>query len=502
VTEEDRGRDATTLLGAAVVLLAAAGICALLGGQLLLGALRLAAGILTGLGLGALVLALLRRRPGRRAGALIAGAVVVVVALALTVPAVLLARPAPLEEAAAVSVAALGEGDTVHSVPGADAPVLVRRADGSAELLGEDAVVPVDAAPEDVLALSADGTRLVQVTGRTTTVSSPDGAADEVTLEGTPLALDGDLIVLRHCAEGDGASCSLSGYDLGDPDQARWTVSDAENTRGTDPRDVEIAARPAEAPGPLDALRATGVLPAVPLRFDPAQGWIQLDPATGFPVGSLLTDPDQDCRIAATGPDAVVLTVCSAEDGALTATAHQRGEVLWESEPSPAGEWTVRLDQGRVLATGTEEGTDAVGEIVAAEHSAAWTAPGAEGLAEVVTFTSRIGIDGGRMVVANASGQLVAYDTADGTNTWTLPLSSPEATVRGALDDSTAVVLDPVERTRALEPRGTQRLRVIDAATGDVTHETETAQEVSAVHGVGDGRALVTVGERTLLLRR
>src|SRR5699024_1447705 len=112
--------------------------------------------------------------------------------------------------------------------------------------------------------------------------------------------------------------------------------------------------------------RTTGVLPTVPLSFDPAQGWVQLDPATGFPVGRILAGPEEECRLAATGaaaggtdarePAPQVLTVCSAEDGAMTAAAYRDGTELWDSAPSPAGDWSVRLEGGRVLAAGTEEG--------------------------------------------------------------------------------------------------------------------------------------------------
>jgi len=506
--------DAATVLGAAVVLLALAGICALLGEHLVLGALRLAAGILAGAGLGAAVLALplgrLRPRPRR----VIAAVLAVLVALALTVPAVLATRVAPLADRAEGSIEALAEGDRVHSVPVPYSPVMVRRADGAAQLLDAVGARSVEATGHDVLALSADGARLVRATGASTEVlaldrslSAPDGGFPTLSFEGTPLALDGDRIVLRHCSEG---LCRLSGYDLTAPEEPLWVVSGSAETRGTDPAGTLVEARPADPPGLLDAARATGVLPTIPLHFDPAQGWVQLDPESGFPVGRILAGPEEECRIAAAGEGSTaqdplhatprVLTVCSTEDGALTATAFRDGTELWESAPSPGGSWSVSLDRGRVLATGTEQGTDTPGEILATEQQADWTAPGGQGVRQVAAFSTRIGIDGARMVVTNESGQLLAYDTAEGTNTWTLPLSAPDAAVRGTLDAGTAVVLDAVVRERPLEPRATQRLRVIDAATGEVGMETLVAEEVGAVHAVGGGRALVTVGDRTLLL--
>ncbi|GAA4522129.1 PQQ-binding-like beta-propeller repeat protein [Brachybacterium paraconglomeratum] len=536
--EEDATIDLTTALGFAVVMLAAAGICTLLGGHFLVGALRLAAGILAGLGIGAVVLALIGARLRSRPRALLAGATALVVMLALTIPAVLATRLDPLSEHAAAAIDALEQGDTVHSLPEPGTPVLVRRADGGAQLLDGNGARSLEALPEDVLALSADGTRLIRATGAATEVlllgptsSTADGDHPSQTFAGTPLALAGDLLVMRHCADG---LCRISGYDLTDPEAALWTLLDAEQTRGVDPLGVEVPARrgalsgaqpdaeagaqpdaqagaqPGAQPGLLDAVRATGVLPAVPLRFDPAQGWVQLDPATGFPVGRILAGPEEDCRIAATGPTPhpqdplrevpLVLTVCSAEDGALTATAHQSGEPLWESAASPAGDWSARIDQGRVLATGIEAGAETAGEIVASEQRAQWTAPGADGVAEAEKFTARIGIDGRVMVVANASGQLVAYETAAGANLWTLPLSSPDATVRGSFMAGTAVVLDPVVRESPLDPRGAQRLRVIDTASGELTAEAVVDDGIGAVHPLGGGRALVTVDGKSLLL--
>lgn len=509
--------DRTTTLGAAVVLLALAGICALLGDHVVLGALRLAAGVLTGLGLGAALLALLSGRRARLAPhprLLVAAGTALATALVLTVPAVLATRVDPLADRAEATLGALGEGDTVHSLPAPDSPVLVRRADGTAQVLIDGGVHVVEATEHDVLALSADGKRLVRATGVVTEVLlldpteiTPDGAFPSRTFESTPLALAGDLIVLRSCTEG---LCRLSGVDLTAEEEPLWVVSAPTETRGSDPVGVEVPARHQQVPGLLDALRATGVMPPVPLSFDPGQGWVQLDPETGFPIGRILVGPEEECRIAVTGeavaapdplhPAPLVLTVCSADDGALTATAFRDGAVLWESAPSPAGAWSVRLDQGRVLATGTAEGSDTAGEIIASEQRADWTAPGGEGLEQVAAFTARIGIDGAAMVVTNESGQLLGYELAGGAHTWTLPLASPDAEVRGTLADGIAVVLDSVVRERPLQPRGTQRLRVIDVTTGEVNLEVLLAEQVDAVRAVGGGRALVTVEGETLLL--
>lgn len=509
----DPAPDTATALGLAVVLLALAGISALLGAHFLLGALRLAAGLLAGAGAGVLLIALLGGRLRRRVRTLLAAGLALVVALALSVPAVLAARPAPLDRAAAAEIAPLGEEDAISSAPSGQGPVLVRRADGSAQLLdASTGVQDVGTAPGDVLALSADGTRLVQVSGETTRVrpldaGGGDGGAGTVEVPGTPLALDGDLLVVRTCEDD---VCRLRGIDLAAPTEALWTVMDAEETRGPDPSGVEVPARAGSAPGLLDATEETGVLPAVPLRFDPVQGWLQIDPATGFPVGGILAPADADCRIAATpappDPQSVqeqgplVLTVCTAEDGALTAAAHHDGSRLWESAPSPAGDWRVRLDAGRVLAAGTEAGTTTEGEILASEGGADWIAPGGDGLRQAEAFTARVGIDGTRMVLANEAGQLLAYDTANGANSWTLPLDDPDAEVRGSLAAGTAVVADEIERERPLDPRGAQRLRVIAAQDGEVTAELLLAEEIRALHPAAGGRALVTTEAQTVLI--
>lgn len=532
LAEGDRSPlDTTTAIGLAVTLLALAGLCALLGQHFLQGWLRLAAGLLAGAGAGALALVALSR--ARRAVALAgAGIVAMLLALVLTVPAVLSARPASLEDAAVAAIPALAEGDRVASLALEGSPVLVRRTDGTAELLRGARVDALDSADGDLLALSADGTRLIRVTGtpaETTVLDLPADAAPQplATLPGAPMALAGDLLVQRTC--GDGV-CRISGHDLStdDPDSttddapALWTIFDGEGDRardgrGPDPAGFPVPARSTEPAGLLDALHAGGILPEVPLRFDPAQGWVQLDPATGFPRGSILADPEEDCRITVTPPppapqslqepQPMVLTVCTDGDGAMTATAYSDGAMLWESDPSPAGQWTVRLDRGRVLASGTETGTDVPGEIVAGEERAAWTAPGGPALEQASAFTSRIGIDGARMVITNDAGQLVAYDTAHGQNTWTHAVNGADAgsdgdpsALQGMLGAGSVVVLDPAERTAALDARDGRRLRVIDVDSGEATFEAVIDDEVEPFAAVGAGSALVTVGERTLLL--
>lgn len=526
--------DTTTGIGMALTLLALAGLCVLLGQHFLVGWLRLTAGLLAAFGVGVLVLVALGG--SRRAVAFgAAGAVVVLLAAGLTVPGVISARPTALEDAALVSVPALVDGDRVTSLPLEGSPVLVRRVDGTAELLRGTRVDAVGSSDEELLALSADGTRLIRVTGtpvETTVLDLPAGAEPQVraNLSGAPLALEGDLLVLRTCAQ---SMCRISGHDLADeesgtstdPLSALWTILDgtgerAEDARGPDPAGIEAPARATQPPGLLDAVDQGGILPEVPLRFDPAQGWVQLDPATGFPLGNILARPEEQCRIAATAPPPapptlqaarpVVLTVCSDEDGAMTASAFADGTRLWESDPSPAGEWTVLLDRGRILASGTEAGTDQPGEIVAGEPRAAWTAPGGPALQQASAFTTRIGIDGARMVITNDAGQLAAYDTAHGQNTWTHGVNEPATAgpgddapdARGMLGAGSVIILDPASRTTALDPRGGRRLRVIDAGTGEISFESVVAGSAEPVAAVGRGSALITAGDRTLLLGR
>jgi len=253
--------------------------------------------------------------------------------------------------------------------------------------------------------------------------------------------------------------------------------------------------------------------PSPPLSRPPA-------PATGTAVGRQLAGPEEDCGIAATAPEAVpaptqadlapvVLTACAGEDGTLTATAVRDGEALWTSDPSPAGEWEVMFDHGRVLAHGTEAGSEVTGEIVVSGAQSAWTAPGGQGLAEVTGFRSRLGIDGDAMVIVNEAGQLVSYDTADGIEQWSLPLTtaatedgaSEGAAVRGTVAAGTVVVVDPLLREHPLDPRDGWRLRIVDAEDGTVLASVDLPGEPEAIRAVGGARALVTIdsGETFLL---
>lgn len=522
-------------IGASVVLTCAAGIMLIVAAHLLLGWLWILGGVIAGCAAACATLAVPSLRRHRllvqRVTAL---AVAVAVAATVIAPVWASARPSSLAQVAALRIAPITRGDTVISpstpradAPAADAPVLVRRVDGHGDLLWRDRVIRVDAQRGDLLALTADGTRLVHASdGQIRLRSAADGWRDEsAPIRGTPIALAGNALVVRSCSDG---MCRLDGYQADGPEVAQlWSVTDGpadasagngQKLRGPDPAGVDLDA--VGAPTSLDAAaRRTGILPAVPLRFDPAQGWIQLDPATGFPVGEVMIDAaDADrCRItaappaaagdtgagpsASTGPPPQVLTVCADADGSLTATAYAKGARLWTSDPSPAGEWSVLLDQGVVLATGTEHGTDVRGEIVASGRQAAWGPPGGELLAQAEPLRVRIGIDGDVMLGANTAGQAVLYGTAGGEDRGSAALSWRDAAVRGDLGPTSAVVLDPAPRTSALSPRGAWRVRVIDPATGRAGAVVSVDDPDVRACAVGRVSALLTTADGAYLVR-
>src|SRR5690625_7675850 len=72
--------------------------------------------------------------------------------------------------------------------------------------------------------------------------------------------------------------------------------------------------------------------------------------------------------------------------------------------------------------------------------------------------------------------------------------------MHGDLDAATVVALDRLDRTHPLQPRHGRRLRIVDAATGQITQQAVVTDEVAAQKGLSDGRALVTTAEHTLLL--
>src|SRR5699024_1326861 len=150
--EHAGGIDRTTALGAAVALLALAGVCALLGGHFVLGVLRLAAGVLAGAGLGAALSAVLPARLAARPRLLVAAGTALAAPRPLPAPAVIATRVDPLADRAEVALEPLAEGDAVHSLPAAGSPVMVRRADGPAEVLIDGVAHRVDASAHDVLA--------------------------------------------------------------------------------------------------------------------------------------------------------------------------------------------------------------------------------------------------------------------------------------------------------------------------------------------------------------
>lgn len=523
------GSDTTAWIGAAVVLASAAGIALLLACHFLLGWLWLAGALLAGSAAASGLLAVgpLRRRLRPLTARTLAAGLALAVSAAVALPPLAAARPEPLAQLAALSIAPLGERDQVisPSAPPEDAdpaqvPVLVRRADGSGQLLQGEHVAPVPAERPDLLALSSDGSRLVRADASGIRTTSAGGAWRRWTapVPGAPVAVAGDVLVARACSEG---LCRLSGHDLSRPDAPElWSIIDGTaqsgaDARGAAPTGVELELADAQ-PGIDAAARERGLLPAAALRFDPAQGWTQLEATTGFPQGEVLVpavDADR-CRLAVTAPEPpdpqrpglgasaepLVLTVCAGEDGALTATAFAQGARLWTSDPSPAGQWRIRMDHGRVIAAGTEEGAQAEGELVASSAQAAWGAPGGELFAQAEPMRVRIGIDGAVMLGANTAGQAVLYDTATGVDRGSLPLSGREAGVRGDLGAGSAVVIDPAPRERPLDPRGAERLRILDPAGHGVVLRA-VVPEGSRALAVGRDAALVSGPDGAHLLR-
>lgn len=507
--------DPVLIVSAGIVLACLAGMAWLLADMLLDGRLLVLAGVLAGLAAGcALLAALARFTPLRMLlQRCLAGAAAAAVALGLLVPALSGTGPEELAERAAVSTAALTEGDTVASVPGA--PVLIRRADGSGELLGEDGVQEIAGAEASTLGLSADGAWLVGVGDGTSWVRSLAGGAlgPVQELDGTLLTLTGDIAVLHRCAEG---RCDLAGWDLAaeGADQELWSITAPEEARGQAPAGAEIAlggdsdagADQEGAPEATAAVQADGVVPSAPVRFDPEQGWLWFDPTSGHPVGRVLSDPEQDCRVASVpavetgaaqthGPAAVM--VCSTDDGVLTASGLSDGAARWTSEASPAGSWTVRLTEGAVLARGTEEGTDIEGEMVASSTRARWTASGG---VSPPALRARIGLDGALILGFTERDEALAADTATGEILWTVPVRAADRDPRGALGHDGAVIVDSAPRSHPFDPRDAQRLRVLDRARGRVQEALVTRDPIERVQPLSEGRVLVGSGERLMLL--
>src|SRR5690625_7899660 len=90
-------------------------ITALRSSYLWIGALRLSAGVLAGAGLGMLVLPIARRWLPRQRRRLLAAALALLVAAALTVPAAVDSRTPPLEDQAVAVLEPLDEHDHITS---------------------------------------------------------------------------------------------------------------------------------------------------------------------------------------------------------------------------------------------------------------------------------------------------------------------------------------------------------------------------------------------------
>lgn len=366
---------------------------------------------------------------------------------------------------------------------------------------------------------SADGEFLLAVTGEETTVfrltdttrnngESSSGEREDTRdirgpLPGTPIAVDRATIIMRSCSP-DGA-CTLSGYPWeGTDNTPAWQIREPDHPWYAQADNTILD--PSQSPSPA----TRPVLPGHAVLFDPSQGLIELDPATGFAVGQTLSTPDETCRAAvssvassaaapyqaAPSDSDVVLTLCEGEDGAVTAAAWDRGHLIWQSDPSPAGQWTALADHGLLVAAGTESDTGADGELLAA-GSGPWSVPGAD--ADLSTVRARVAMDGRFMSVITVDGDLVLADTRTGVGR---SLHDISGQVRGSWQHHDAlVILDDVERTHPLHPRdGAMRLRVIEMTSGDVTARIRLRSTPDEVIPVPGGQVIVVTGDRAVLL--
>src|SRR5699024_10950225 len=156
----------------------------------------LAAGVLAGADLGMLVLPIARSSLPRQRRRLLAAALALLVAAALTVPAAVDSPTPPLDAPAVAALQPLAEPALIPSVPHPPdpppSPVLTRRAGGSAQLLRAGRLDSLEPADGDVLALSADGSLLLRIGEDSTRVLAlPEVSAPvpEAVLPGQVLAL-------------------------------------------------------------------------------------------------------------------------------------------------------------------------------------------------------------------------------------------------------------------------------------------------------------------------
>lgn len=503
------------VLGAVAVLCAAlGGIGLLLSGLWLLGWLHILAWLLLGVALGSALLAglaMVARRFRARWRMLLAGLTAGALAAAMTVPAVLDTRPQALADVALARTAPLIRDDQVVSVPVAGAPVLIRYGDGAGTLLSAQGAETIPAQKGTALGLSADGRWLVQAGPERTVLTglagpaSSQGGGEAVSIPGTLLALTADTAITHHC-EAD--TCRLSGFPLegGEP-AARWSVLDSADPVGQDGEGHEFD--PTGSLPPLGrAFATTGLVPSAPVRFDPAQGWVWIDPATGVAVGRVLARPTETCHAVSTtaaardaaplqAPNPAAVLLCAEGNGVLTAHGIEGGAERWVSEGSPSGAWRAEVTQGAVLATGTETGTDVQGEMIASPAQSAWQAPGGDLLDAAVPMTARFGIDAAVILGVDADHRVVGYDSVTGQSLWS---AGAEGEVRGALSPGSAVTVDQAPRRAPLDPTGATRLRIGDPARGLASRTVVTRDDIREVRAVGVRQALVVTDEATYLI--
>lgn len=526
VSRDAVSRDAVPSVALAVALAAGGAAAWVLGEHLLSVPLRVLGGLLVAAAAVPIVLAVVgghRRRT-------IVLAVAVAAALATTGIPALMHRPGPVRGTEIDGLAPLGPDDQAVSVPRASSAgtattsgssagsasgpsaILVRRADGTAQLVAPDGSSATDlgAAAGDVAALTADARYVVVVHDGATRIAPVDDPGSARTVHGRPIAVVEDVLVVRACAD---SLCEERGIDLsaepptgsgadadGDP---LWAVdvdpgAPAAASEG-EPLTPGAPGRPVE-----DVGRATGILPAAIVRPATGQGWFWVDPATGFWEGRLIAPDDAACTAVApasfddAGRTASVLGVCTAADGAVTVSAHAGGAPLWESDPSPAGELAVRAERGRVLAAGPlADGTET--QLVLTEARAEWTVPGGDRLAGDGPYAAQLGLDGSVTVYVTADGEAFAADIATGATIWDTRIGDDAAPLRGSLEHGTAVLIDDAPRTSALAPAAARRLRVV-TDDGREGVRQDAVRAPTDVRPVADGRAPVVDGDRVVLV--
>ena len=503
---EGTRRDPVMWVALAVILGSLGTLAWVYGEDRLSALLRILGAAAIGLAVGALVVAALVRvlSARRRALRLTALGVAAATALALTVPFALAQRAGELGGRQLTDLEPLRADDRVVSVPGTEAPspILVLRADGTAQLIAADgtAVTDLGAAAGDAVGLTPDGRWVLLVRDGSTRIAPVDAPAQGTTVDGEPVALSDGVLALRTC---DAATCIERGVDPAAPaGEPGWSIDVGPAPSSPDPEGPTLPAVGDDGASLVGTLRASGILPSEIVRAVAGQGWFWADPATGHLSGRRIAGADEPCRVVAPQTALAqdvpppVLAVCTGEDGAVTARASADGAPLWESAPTAPGTWSASITRGRAIVSGSSADGAQSGLLVASEAHADWRVPGTEATAG--SYRALVGVDGRDVVRIDDAGLVIDDDLVTGETVWTLETEGDD--MRGALGAGTTVLIDDRAREAALDPAGARRVRVIDDATGDVVAQGWTVRAVEDLRPVSGGRALAQVGGEVRLL--